>query len=249
MKKINKFILGLLFVLSVTQLYPNSNTIECPIVALANDISTAGTEFKTLVKDPEIFKAWDLLNKETPTLRTNIEELKLVSKNLGNISNAGGYLKWKATIKVSESLVPPSLLAKITEKGAQKLKAWTKTRNITYKPRVGESISGASVEAKIFNDLDSFIENKKVLETLEDEQGRSLFVLERPGQTHQVLTLHPTNSAEFKMTMFQPAYNPNLNPNISVLPSTNKLVPDYKGTRFMHPDNIAYLAKIMEKAY
>jgi len=93
MKKINKFILALLFVFSVVQLH--SNTIECPILALANDISTSGTEFKALIKNPEIFKAWNLLNKETPALRTNIEELKLVSKNLDEISKVGGYIKWK----------------------------------------------------------------------------------------------------------------------------------------------------------
>lgn len=36
-----------------------------------------------------------VLNTESPTIRTNIEELKLVSNNLDNITNAGGYLKWK----------------------------------------------------------------------------------------------------------------------------------------------------------
>ncbi|MBF4463899.1 polymorphic toxin-type HINT domain-containing protein [Flavobacterium sp. LC2016-12] len=42
------------------------------------------------------YPAWQILNKETLALRTNIDELKLVSKNLDEIKNAGGYLKWKA---------------------------------------------------------------------------------------------------------------------------------------------------------
>jgi hypothetical protein len=100
MKRINKFILALLFVFSVVQLYPNSNTAECPIVALANDISISGTEFKVLIKNPDVFKAWHLLNTESPAIRTNIEELKLVSKNLDEINKAGGYLKWKSLQEV-----------------------------------------------------------------------------------------------------------------------------------------------------
>jgi hypothetical protein len=104
MKRINKFILALLFVFSVVQLYPNSNTAECPIVALANDISISGTEFKVLIKNPDVFKAWHLLNTESPAIRTNIEELKLVSKNLDNIANAGGYLKWKSLNKTEDLL-------------------------------------------------------------------------------------------------------------------------------------------------
>lgn len=96
MKKINKFILSLLFVLSVVQLYPNSIDPECPIVALANDMSSASSEFRALIQNRDIFKAWDLLNRESPAFRTNVDELKLVSKNLAEINKAGGYTKWKS---------------------------------------------------------------------------------------------------------------------------------------------------------
>ncbi len=74
----------------------NAQNTECPVFTFANDLAASNTEFKTLIKEPNIFKAWDILNKENPAIRTNLEELNLVSKNLGEIKNTGGYLKWKA---------------------------------------------------------------------------------------------------------------------------------------------------------
>jgi len=41
------------------------------------------------------YPAWQMLKKEASTLSTNIEELKLVSKNLDEINGVGGYTKWK----------------------------------------------------------------------------------------------------------------------------------------------------------
>lgn len=77
--------------------YLNSNAqnTDCPVFLLANDLSSPIAEFKAVVNESKGFDAWRLLNKEKPTLRTNIEELTLVSKNLDDITNAGGYLKWK----------------------------------------------------------------------------------------------------------------------------------------------------------
>jgi hypothetical protein len=108
MKRINKFILTLLFVFSIVQLYSNSIDPECPIVALANDMSTASSEFKALIQNPEILKAWNLLNTESPALGADINELKLVSKNLDEISKAGGYLKWKV-LKEGEISIKKSI--------------------------------------------------------------------------------------------------------------------------------------------
>lgn len=241
MKKINKFILTLFFVLSTIGLHSNNNE-ECPIILLANDISSSGTEFKTLIKNPEIFNAWSLLNKESPTLRTNIEELKLVSNKLDEINKAGGYIKWKAIVNDSKSL-PSSLVSLIKQDGAHTFQAWIIGKTLIYKPSSGQSLSGISAQTKIFQDIENSIGDKKVLETLEDSQHRLLFVLERPGQTNQFLALHPVISGEFKITLFQPAYNSNLNPNIPVPTSINKLVPDYKGTVYMHPDNTAYITQ------
>ncbi len=59
----------------------NAQNTECPVFTFANDLAASNTEFKTLIKEPNIFKAWDILNKENPAIRTNLEELNLVSKN------------------------------------------------------------------------------------------------------------------------------------------------------------------------
>ncbi|MBS7253176.1 hypothetical protein [Flavobacterium branchiicola] len=68
----------------------------CPLATLVNDLSTSSAEFKILIKEHNSFDAWLILNNEAPILRTNIDELKLVSKNLDEVKNAGGYLKWKS---------------------------------------------------------------------------------------------------------------------------------------------------------
>ena len=74
----------------------NAQNAECQVLTGKNDLTASTAEFKTLIKEPSNFKAWHILNKESPNLRTNIDEIKLVSKNLDNITKAGGYLKWKA---------------------------------------------------------------------------------------------------------------------------------------------------------
>lgn len=56
-------------------------------------------EYTSKVEDPDkVFDAWQVLNNESKAtaLRTNIEELTLVSKNLEAIKSAKGYLNWKA---------------------------------------------------------------------------------------------------------------------------------------------------------
>ncbi|MDI9882798.1 HNH endonuclease [Flectobacillus longus] len=140
------------------------------------------------------------------------------------------------------AIVPNSLVSKLTQQGADNLKAWTSSKGLNYKSLRGENLSGIAAESKIFEDLESAIGNKNVLETLEDTQGRLSVVLERPGQTNQVVSIHPTSTGELRMTTFEPAYNPNLNTNISVPISKNRLVPDYNGTQYMHPDNVKYIA-------
>lgn len=67
------------------------------MATLINDLSTSGTEVKPLIKSSEIFKDWNLLNKRT-ALTTNIKELKLVSKNLDEITKVE-YTAWKKVSK------------------------------------------------------------------------------------------------------------------------------------------------------
>jgi hypothetical protein len=68
---------------------------QCPLNLLADDLSKTNKEFKEFVNQSSGFRAWQILEKEAPTLRTDISELNLVSKNLDAIEKAGGYTKWK----------------------------------------------------------------------------------------------------------------------------------------------------------
>ena len=77
----------------------NAQNTECTVFTFANDLTASNTEFKTLIKEPNNFKAWLLLNKESPNLRTNIDEIKLVSKNLDEITKVG----YTAQKKVSKA--------------------------------------------------------------------------------------------------------------------------------------------------
>jgi A nuclease of the HNH/ENDO VII superfamily with conserved WHH len=241
MNKINKFIITVLvFVFSTLVCYAQNT--DCPVFLLANDLSSSSAEFKAIVKETNGFESWQLLNKEATALRTDITELTLVSKNLDAIKNAG-YMKWKA-VNGAGNLVPSSLITKLTQQGATKLKAWTSGKNLNYKSLLGTNHTGVTAEAKIFEDLESAIGNKNVLATIEDGQGRLSVVLERPGQTHQVVSVHTTSTGELKMTTFEPAYNPNLNTNIPVPASANKLVPDYATTQYLHSLNQGKVIRI-----
>lgn len=51
------------------------------------------------------FDSWKVLYNEKTSLTRNIKELTLVSKNLDEISNAGGYFKWKQKIEGIGSIV------------------------------------------------------------------------------------------------------------------------------------------------
>ncbi|WP_291286251.1 hypothetical protein [Flavobacterium sp.] len=95
----------LLYLLLLSSLITNAGPGDpCALATLVSDLSTSGTEFKTVVKESDGFNAWLILNNEAPTLRTNIEELKLVSKNLEEIDKVGGYLKWKSLSVTVEKL-------------------------------------------------------------------------------------------------------------------------------------------------
>ena len=70
------------YLLLLTQLIMKAGPGDpCPVAFFATDLSTSSAEFKVLVKEPNGFNAWFLLRNEAPALRTNIEELKLVTQN------------------------------------------------------------------------------------------------------------------------------------------------------------------------
>jgi hypothetical protein len=153
-------------------------------------------------------------------------------------------------VKLGQSnaaVMPGTLAAKLSEEGAVIAKGWTGSRALNFKTSTGATVTGNAAEAKIFEELEGAIGNKTVLETLEDGQGRLSIVLERPGQTNQVVSVHPTSTGELKVTTFEPAYNPHLNSDIPVPVSRNRLVPDYKNTPYLHPATKGKVVRIEMK--
>jgi hypothetical protein len=51
--------------------------------------------------------------------------------------------------------VPSSLITKITQSAATKLKAWTSGKSLNFVDDAGNVLTGANAEAKIFEKLES----------------------------------------------------------------------------------------------
>lgn len=201
---------------------------------LMEDLSKNSKEFKAIVNENIGFEAWQLLADNAPTLRTDINELNLVSKNLDEV-NKVGYTAWKKVSKAG-NVVPSSLITKLTESGATKLKAWTSGKSLNFVDDVGNVLTGANAEAKIFEKLDGAIGNQNVLGIFEDAQGRLLIQCEGVNRNtvYGVLTNKNGRQVVYK---FEPAYKPSANASIPVPLSANKLAPDFANTQYLYPVN------------
>ena len=80
--------------------------------------------------------------------------------------------------------------------------------------------------------------NYPIKEILTTDGARGMTILlERGGkQTNKAIIMHPTIPTGFKTTVLRRTYNPRSNPSIPVELSDNLLVPDYRGTKYLHPD-------------
>ncbi|RKR08309.1 HNH/ENDO VII superfamily nuclease [Flavobacterium sp. 81] len=134
------------------------------------------------------------------------------------------------------NLVPNSLIAKLTQSGANKLKAWTSSKSLNFVDEAGNVLTNTNAEAKIFSKIDDAIGNKKVLETFEDTEGRMSVLLETDGVTHDLITIEKNVDGKYCMHKYNRAYNPDANLNYPVNASTNRLVPDFDGTKYLDID-------------
>ncbi|TWP29235.1 hypothetical protein ETU08_08095 [Apibacter muscae] len=121
--KITTLILGLLLTtLTLAQ--------SCNFNKLVDDLSESSVEFNKIIDKEEGFSAWLILAEEAPSLRTQIEELNLVSKHLAEIKKAGGYKIWKA--KLAQSTTTDKL-PEFIEKIVGNLKADESTQALLRK--------------------------------------------------------------------------------------------------------------------
>ncbi|OWP74316.1 hypothetical protein BWK62_14605 [Flavobacterium oreochromis] len=101
MKKIYFYVIALWSIFFVT-----SGFAQCTFSELAKDFSR-NTALKDFVKtDAKAFDAWYLLNKEKPSLRNSLPEVKIVAENFQEVKNAGGYQKWIDKLSTEEKNVP-----------------------------------------------------------------------------------------------------------------------------------------------
>jgi hypothetical protein len=140
----------------------------------------------------------------------------------------------KEVIQGAGNLVPSSLITKLTQQGATKLKAWTSGKSLSFVDEAGAVLTGANAETKIFQKLDDAIGNQNVLGTFEDAQGRLLVQCEGANRNtvYGVLTNKNGQQLVYK---FEPAYKPSANPSIPVPLSANKLAPDFANTQYRYP--------------
>ncbi|MFK7004728.1 MULTISPECIES: hypothetical protein [Flavobacterium] len=101
MKKIYFYVIALWSLFFVT-----SGFAQCTFSELAKDFSRNRTLKDFVKSDPKAFDAWYLLNKEKPSLRNSLSEVKIVAENFQEVKNAGGYQKWIDKLTSEERNVP-----------------------------------------------------------------------------------------------------------------------------------------------
>lgn len=101
MKKIYFYVIVLWSLFFVT-----SGFAQCTFSELAKDFSRNRTLKDFVKSDSKAFDAWYLLNKEKPSLRNSLSEVKIVAENFQEVKNAGGYQKWIDKLTSEERNVP-----------------------------------------------------------------------------------------------------------------------------------------------
>ena len=134
--------------------------------------------------------------------------------------------------------VPTGLANKLAQQGAAKLKSWLGNKSMSYADNAGAKFSGSAAETKIFNDLEAAIGNKRVVETIEDAQGRLLIRTDATAITEtKVISFEITANGEYKLIEYKAVYNKGGQSGYPKL-SENKLAPDFSDNvnNCLHPD-------------
>ena len=155
----------------------------------------------------------------------------------GNAPEGVEYLRLGDGVNGAGNLVPNSLITKLTQSGAIKLKAWTTGRNLNFVDNAGNILTGANAEAKIFEKLEISIGSKAVLETTTDANGRFLVQTERGTNSNRVLSIEINKNEQVVVKEYAPSYKSTANTDIDVDLSKGMLSPDYttKGGKYLYP--------------
>ncbi|MFV8356861.1 HNH endonuclease [Flavobacterium sp. XS1P32] len=157
----------------------------------------------------------------------------------GNAPEGVEYLRLGDGVNGAGSLVPNSLITKLTQQGATELKAWTSGKSLSFVNEAGTVLTGANAEAKIFVKLETSIGSKAVLKTTTDTNGRLLVQTERGTNSNRVLSIEINKNGQVVVKEYAPSYKPTANTDIDVDLSKGMLAPDYttKGGKYLYPKN------------
>ena len=183
----------------------------------------------------------DDLRKAIKNLKVNISKLPTsASKNVAVTKVEEIEKALQATPSVEGIPVPAGLVAKLTQQGSSKLKSWLSSKTLSYADNTGAKFSGVDAETKLFNDLDVSIGNKKIIETVEDSQGRLLIRTDAtaPGET-KVISFEITASGDYRLMEYKVVYSKGGQDGYPKL-SANKLAPDFSDNinECLHPSVI-----------
>jgi A nuclease of the HNH/ENDO VII superfamily with conserved WHH/Fibronectin type III domain len=130
------------------------------------------------------------------------------------VDELGGLIAKKAIT------IPLSIVTKITQQGANRLKNWLSKTKLNYK-----GLSGTQAEARILDDLGRALGEQRVLEVVEDAQGRFLVRTES-----KVYGLHDDVQGTHSIFEYSQPYRKTDFPL-----SANKLAPDFATTSHLYP--------------
>ncbi|CAM3139260.1 HNH endonuclease [Flavobacterium frigoris] len=184
---------------------------------------------------------WNTINKWYAVSTISLSGIDLAFQKYGRkitSTNAEEFLdEIEKGVNTAGNLVPSSLITKLNQNGATKLKTWTSGKSLNFVDDAGNVLTGANAEAKIFEKLESSIGSKTVLETTTDANGRLLVQTERGTNSNRVLSIETNKNGQVVVKEYAPSYKSTANTDIDVDLSKGMLAPDYttKGGKYLYP--------------
>lgn len=155
-----KSLKNILFLILSMLVFSTSIAQTCLFNDLVDDLVQQNSSFQAFVESEKGFRAWKILATETPSLRTDMQELTLVLNNLELIENVGtkNYKSWKLLRDAGRTQLM---------KNADVLETLTRIRANKNLKKIGatdellakiQGVEGVSYE-QVLNNLDLFAKN------------------------------------------------------------------------------------------
>lgn len=175
---------------------------QCWFSSLHDNLKVGSEEFKSFIKNNEEgFASYKILYEEASTLKTNVEELTLVSQNLNEI-NKIGYLKWKASLVSIEDLAnflrtidETTTIAELEAKGIKAIFRGT-TRNAEDMLFSGNT---NTIEYGISTSTDPMVALIFAIETATTRQERGVLQIAIPANISSLKMSRPNVRVKYEL--------------------------------------------------